>query len=388
MQAQLLPAKKILDRRLTSVVSLCNLVATGLPTLGAGLQDSEPTLVVVASEDAAVVAKNAIADHFKAASEKIVSRDIASVVKGIPHPQSLDEWAAQLHSFLAGGRARVPTAWVQSALLRLVPLPAGEQTTDASTDDDVRTDDENRSKDSVVSIPSRQGEDEDLHATARSGEEDVVVANHSSGASIPQRLPSTPKSLHSPLHEDQVGPPTLRPRVVVATIDELPTDCYGAFSRVVMCGLQPVERQKTVDAVRWERDEVVLFDYMPATEEDISDDNEFVSLAQLGAAQLDDLAVSTAQLEDMAAARKGERAAWWRFVRGEPSTKQRAGRSGVAGEVQIPSDVEQVQELARGISLPGGKGAMKKRLALFPDEREDGGRGRLFGAAPGGRPRK
>lgn len=41
--------------------------------------------------------------------------------EGFPDPQSWDEWSAQLESFIAAGRTLVPTSWVQSALLRLVP---------------------------------------------------------------------------------------------------------------------------------------------------------------------------------------------------------------------------------------------------------------------------
>ena len=74
VKAQLFPAKKIQDRRLAGVATLCNMVQLG---------KSEPTLVVVATERAAQVATDALTDHFlsEQTGYGFVRRDVDSVVE-------------------------------------------------------------------------------------------------------------------------------------------------------------------------------------------------------------------------------------------------------------------------------------------------------------------
>ena len=129
------------------------------------------------------------------------------------------------------------------------------------------------------------------------GEDHVLVGDEDSSAKLDFQL-SSPSKTESPLVISQHtrGAFYRLPCVVVATVDELPSDCCGAFAHVVLCGLGVTETQRAISAVRWERDEVVAWECMRSSDDgEVRDRNRTVE----------------AGWDDMMAARQEERAARW-----------------------------------------------------------------------------
>ena len=269
IQARLSRPKKIVDRRPACVAILCRAAVDATNLAGAanggtvGNWNAGPALVVVASAEAAEVAKTAISDYlvekrgaksFFAVLEvrNLVSRDVVWVVRD----RFLAAVAEQKEEIKHDQHIPSSTG-VQD------PTGDAEETTDVGSGQDGG---ESSSKASVVvggrtsdrSVVSRRGA-----STSEDGSSPSEGAFATADSDIDAELEVPPEkaSSQAPAPKLSEEPPVYDgPHIVVAALDELPSDCCGVFSRVVLCSLSQFERERAIRAVQWERDEIEVLE--------------------------------------------------------------------------------------------------------------------------------
>ena len=306
VQARLSRPKKIVDRRLACVATLCR-AAVDATNLGGtvGNRIAERALVVLPTVQAAKVAKPAIEDHlvekFGAKSfiagqvvRNLVSRDVVGVVRD----RFLAAVAEQKEEIKHDQHIPSSTG-VQD------PTEDAEETTDVGSGQDR---DETSSKASVVvvgtserSVVPRRGSSTSEDGSSPS---EGAFATADSNTDAELEVPPEKASSHAPAHRRRhtsSSPVHNGPRIVVAALDELPNDCCGAFSRVVLCGLSQLERERAIRAVQWERDKVEVLEVAIEGSLCTSEDHSILGSG----------AVSSSQLQDMITARHGQRASFW-----------------------------------------------------------------------------